>query len=192
MVVYVWNQARSPHTNICCCSCVWRHRWGVLSGLFLPLPNFVKWCCRHCCFGLSSETMTTLSWSLALTCSCPASPLSPATCTACCPGGQGCNTKWAIYLHIYGLCNVAVWQRQLMNRMDNQSGTHRRRCRLYSSSTANKLCSASRAEPHLTAEPFYQKRCHKNYFAPKWQWINQLVWFFKGPITWIFSCFYIL
>lgn len=190
MAVYVWNQGCSPHTNICCCCCVWRHRWSVLSSLFLTLQNFVEWRCRHCCFGLSSETTTTHSWSPALTYSCPASPLSPATCTACCPGGRGCNTNPGremgdlfAYLWPSQRCHVV---KQLMNRMHNQSGTHQRRCRLYSSSTANKLCSTSRTEPHLTAEPFYLKRCHENYFAPKWQWINQLFWLHFS----LFHCVY--
>lgn len=47
--VRVWNQAHSAHTDICCCACIWRHRWRILKGLFPSLECSFK--CWHDQFG---------------------------------------------------------------------------------------------------------------------------------------------
>lgn len=63
----------TPHTDICCCSCL-KTQMECFEGPLLSLQDFFKRCCWHDHFRLKLETMETLK-SPTVTCSCPPPPL---------------------------------------------------------------------------------------------------------------------
>lgn len=125
--VHIWKQARSPHADICCCACVWRHRWSVLKGLFLSRQNF-----SNAVAGTIAFTQTwnngNIEESNSLVVVSSTSSFPP-TRTTCCPCGGGCDTNPGRELRDWfaALCpswtqQVVKWLVNKMHEKNQQSG----------------------------------------------------------------------